>query len=1169
MESLTQIRCANCGFMNPAVKFCGDCGRTLDDTNTPLSATPISKAERRQLTVLFCDVIDSTALTEQLDPEDLRQVLDAYRASVAAVVLEYDGHIARYFGDGILVYFGYPSAHEDATRRAVQVALGIVAGLEDLNSRLIETFGIQIQVRLSIDTGLVVVWEVGIPTGKPGDHLSSLERYHGDAIDIVGKTPNIAARMQQVAPPNGIVIGDTTLRLIEGFFTHKDLGTLALKGISQPVPIYQILGEHPDSALPAFRREQATLPLQSNVTPLIGRTRQVSTLKTRWKHAAASSGQVILIEGEAGIGKSRIVTVIAEQAAEVDAQILECRGSPDSQNSPLYPILSLLRQQLFRFGEMDTGNTRLKKLEQFLNTHEFSLNLLPLLAELLEIDGDYRTLELKPEQRRRRTLQALVQIFLKTAQRKSLLLIAEDLHWADPSTLEFLHLLISRIETAPILAILTSRAEMGVNQDSTQAEGRAKLKTLAELKWVTQMPLKRLNRRQVSQMIAEVAGDHQIPPDVSKQIAAKTEGVPLFVEELTRMALESDLPNIDVSTEIPATLQASLTARLDRLGSRKELVQLGATLGRDWTAELLHKVIVSMTEEPDAGEFLAHPDQFAAFRPLLDQKDNLTWLEKELQQLVEAEILRCRQTHENKLIYTFKHPLIRETAYQALLKSTRHAYHRRIATVLRKSFGDVVRAQPELVAYHYTEGELPERAIEFWQQAGQRAVERSANVEGVRHLTQGLTLLETFPETSARAARELVIQTTLGPALIATMGYAALEVEKTYTRAKALLETMPNNERMPLRFPILFGLWLTYLVQAKLQTARELGEQCLVMAQQQANTVLEVEAHRALGATLFYLGELKMARAHVEAGISRYNPHQHPVHAFFHYLADPGMTLHAYAAPLVWCLGYPEQAVAQLQASQQMGEERPHPFSQVVSLHFGALLYQLRRDGDKVNAYATELLAICKEHGFSVWEPTGRIMKGWALQQNSEGTHEEEIALIREGIAGWESNRSRVLRPVYLGILAQAYGQAGKAQEGLQTVEEALAAVAESGERANEAELYRLKGELLLKSDKDVLLTCANSSIKTDAQNNCSSALQREAETNFEKALTIAQRQEAKSWELRTAISFSKLMIAQNRHDAAHNLLKPIYEWFTEGFETVDLVEARDLLQILSGEKTE
>ena len=1167
MESLTQKRCANCGFMISAAKFCGECGRPLDETDTPLSTTPISKAERRQLTVLFCDVIDSTALTEQLDPEDLRQVLDAYRASVAEVVLEYDGHIARYFGDGILVYFGYPIAHEDATRRAVQAGLDIVAGLENLNTRLIETFGIQIQLRLSIDTGLVVVWEVGMPVGKPSEHISSLERYHGDAIDIVGKTPNIAARMQQVAPPNGIVVGGTTLRLIEGFFTYQDFGTLELKGISQPVPIYQILDEHPDSALPDFRREQAKLPLQSNVTPLIGRTRQVATLKARWKLATTSSGQVVLIEGEAGIGKSRIVAVIADQVAETEAQILECRGSPYSQNSPLYPILSILRQQLLQFGEMDTGNTRLKKLEQFLNTHEFSLNLLPLLAELLEIEADYQILELKPAQRRRRTLQALVQIFLKTAGQKTLLLIAEDLHWADPSTLEFLHLLTSRIETAPILAILTSRSEMEVSQDNTQAEARAKLKTLTELAWVTQISLKRLNRRQVSQMITEVAGEQAIPTDISKQIASKTEGVPLFIEELTRMALEANLQNIDVSTEIPATLQASLTARLDRLGSRKELVQLGATLGREWTAELLYKVIVSMTEKPESGKFLAHPNQFTSFRPFPEQENNITWLEKELQQLVEIEILRCRQTHENKQIYTFKHPLIRETAYQALLKSTRQAYHRRIATVLRQAFEDVVRAQPELVAYHYTEGELPERAIEYWQQAGQRAVERSANVEGVRHLTQGLTLLQTLPETPARAARELVIQTTLGPALIATRGYAALEVEETYTRAKALLETMPNNERMPLRFPILFGLWLSYLVRAKLQTARELGEQCLVMAQQQENAVLEVEAHRALGATLYYLGELKMAQAHIEAGIACYDPHQHPVHAFFHYLADPGMTLRSYAAPLVWCLGYPEQAVAKLQAAQRMGEERPHPFSQVVSLHFGALLYQQRRDVEKVNTYATELVAICQEHGFSVWEPTGKIMKGWALQQNSNDTHEEGIALIQEGIAEWESNRSRVLRPVYLGMLAHACGQAGKIQDGLQAIEKALAAGAESGERTNEAELYRLKGELLLKSEI-VSTTLADTSVKTIEKSSCIPEHEREAEKCFQKALTIAQHQEAKLWELRTAVSLSKLMVTQNRHDAAYALLKPIYEWFTEGFETVDLVEARDMLKFLSEGKT-
>lgn len=1155
MKSLTQKRCADCGFINPAVKYCGDCGHLLEESDTRLSPTPIGKAERRQLSVLFCDVIDSTALTEQLDPEDLRQVLDAYRASVADVILEYDGHIARYFGDGILVYFGYPIAHEDATRRAVQAGLGIVAGLEKLNSRLLTTFGIKIQVRLSIDTGLVVVWEVGMPIGKSGSGISSLERYNVEAIDIVGKTPNIASRMQQVAPPNGIVVGETTLRLIEGFFTYQDMGTVTLKGISQPVQIFQILDEKTEEELLIFRREQESPIHQSSVTPLIGRNRQFETLKTLWNRATTSTGQVVFIEGEAGIGKSRIVAVIAEHAMGTNAQILECRGSPDSQNSPLYPILTLLRQQLFRFGESDPGYIRLKKLEHFLESHQMSSNVLPLLAELLEIDADYQKVELKPVQQRRRTLQSLVQIFRKAALHDPLLLIVEDLHWADPSTFEFLHLLITRLENTPLLAILTSRDEIGIHQDSTHLEGRAKLKTLTELEWVTLMKLRRLNRRQVSLMIEKVAGDQTIPLDIARQIATKTEGVPLFVEELTRMALESELENIDVSTEIPATLQASLTARLDRLGARKELIQLGATLGREWTAELLHKVVVSLSEA-EAGELLTYPDQFTFFQSNTEKQDDIGWLEIELQQLVDAEILRSRQSHENKNIYSFKHPLIRETAYQTLLKSTRQVYHRRIATVLRQSFGTVVRAQPELVAYHYTEGEMLERAIEFWQQAGQRAVERSANVEGVRHLTQGLSLLETMPDKPARAARELVIQTTLGPALIATKGYASLEVEKTYVRAKELLETMPNNERMLLRFPILFGLWLTYLVKAKLQTARELGEQCLVMAQQQESAVLEVEAHRALGATLFYLGEFEMSRAHVEAGIACYDPNQHPVHSFFHYLADPGMTLHAYAAPLMWYMGYPEQALKQLQASQQMGEERPHPFSQVVSLHFGALLHQQRGDIEKVAEYATELLKLCREHGFSVWEPTGKVFKGWTIQHNSDDSHNEGIALIRDGFEGWEANLSRVLSPVYLGILAQAYLQNNMVEEGLRTIDNALDFVAESGIRIYEAELYRLKGELLLKSCKDE---------NTVGNSNCPTQLQNEAKSCYKRAITIAQNQSAKSWELRTAVSFSRLLMAQNRNEEAYQLLKPVYEWFTEGFDTVDLIDAYELLQILDG----
>ncbi len=1154
MNSLTQKRCTRCGFMNPAVKFCGNCGIALAEKDTPLTVTSLGNAERRQLTVLFCDVVDSTSLTEQLDPEDLRKVLDAYRAAVAKVVLGYDGHIARYFGDGILVYFGYPIAHEDTTRRAVQAGLGIIAGLEELNLLLTQTLSLDIhlQVRVSINTGLVVVWKVGMPVAsveKQGPYGTTTE-LQTEAIDIVGKTPNIAARMQQAATPNAIVIGDTTLKLIEDFFTYRDLGTLNVKGISQPVPIYEILAEYPEGERPTFRhRNLVTTPQQRRVTPLIGRGKEVDLLEERWKLAETSRGQVILIEGEAGIGKSRLVAVIAEHVTDANALVLECRGAPDSQNSPLHPILLLLQQQLFQFSGMDTASTRLKKLEDFLTTHQLPENLLPLLAELLEIEGDYHIPVLPPEQRRHRTLEALVQLLLKVASQRPLLLIVEDIHWADPSTLAFLHLLISRLETAPILAILTSRGEIDIRQNVNQAEGRAKLKTLSQLEWVTAMPLKRLTPNQVSKMIAGVAGEQKIPTTVSEQIADKTEGVPLFVEELTRMALESDLNSGDILTEIPATLQASLTARLDRLGTRKEIVQLGATLGREWPAGLLYKVILSIVQESEMpGESLEDSTALTNVQPFLARNGNLTWLEKELQQLVEAEILNCRQIHESEQRYTFKHPLFRETAYQSLLKSTRQGYHRRIATVLMKEFQKDVRTQPELVAYHYTEGELPERAIEYWQLAGRRALERSANVEGARHLRQGLTLLKTLPETPARAARELVLQTTLGPALIATKGYAAIEVETTYTRAKALLETMPNSERMPLRFPILFGLWLYYLVGAKLKTAREIGEQCLIMAKQQKDAVLEVEAHRALGATLYYLGEFKMAQAHVEAGISLYDPHQHPVHAFFHYLADPGMTLCSYAAPLMWCLGFPEKAVARLQEAERMSQERPHPFSQVVSLHFGALLYQQRRNREKVNEYATKLLSICKEYGFSVWEPTGKIMKGWAIQHNPETHDETGINLIREGITGWESNHAQVLRPVYLSLLAQAYELVGKVDEALQVVDKALNAVAESGERTNEAELYRLKAVLLLKSEE------------VRPEN-----VYEVAKAYFEKSLTIARQQNAKSWELRTAVSLSRLLITQNQHQTAQARLQPIYQQFTEGFETVDLTEARDLLQTLNG----
>ncbi|MDE0682657.1 MAG: AAA family ATPase [Candidatus Poribacteria bacterium] len=1194
--------CANCGFLNPSFKFCGECGMPLDGTprsaELPAADTVSIEqrlphgAERRQLTVLFCDIVDSTAFTEKLDPEELRNLLEVYRTCIMEVVLAQNGHIARYFGDGVLVYFGYPIAHEDAAHRAVRAALGIVAAIETLNPHLHMTFGVEISVRISLDTGRVVVW-----------HISGQEA--PEAIDIVGKTPNVAARIEKLATPNTVVIGDTTHQLVEGFFKCEALGASVLRGISQPVNIYQVSGEIP-------AQSRLDIASESGLTPLIGREREVERLKQGWAQALAANGQALLIEGEAGIGKSRCVQLIQEHVeSHPDAVTLESRCSPYYQNSPLYPILSLFQEHVVQFTSTDTAQIRLEKLENLLRDYNVPTvgqdteaqahtpETLPLLAELLDIPfeiqrrtetgtsarlygrpvkQDTYPSEWRRRQRRQQTLEVLVQVLLKMSEQKPILFVVEDLHWIDPSSIEFLTLLIEKIENARIFTILSwrsdthpsmvykSRHNVQSNEDgnsqavpdgnvTNSAIDREILEKLLRPAWANTLQLEALTPPEVETMIQHVAGDTQLPPNLFTQIVEMTEGVPLFVEELTQMMLEGDALALSSDAldatgsqpqtmQVPVTLQDLLTARLDELGTAKEIIQLGATLGREWTAELLHKIASGI----DLGNNI-----FTDFASLKD----------ELDKLVNAFILNRNEMPDNRLRYTFRHPLLRETAYQSLLKSKRQQYHQQIAEVLESTDG----FQPELVAYHYTEAGLPEKAVDYWHSAAHRALERSANVEGVRHIMQGLTALETLstkintPELQeAVERRELELQTTLGTALIATKGYASPEVEVAYTRARELLETLEKREEAALvdgsdvlldrvkdlRFPVLFGLWLSHLVRGRLRSARELGEACVVIAKQTENQAFEVEAHRALGATLYYLSEFNSALAQLEAGIERYQPQQHPVPAFLHYAAEPGMTLLAYSAPLLWCIGYPTQAEERVNQAAIIGKDTNHPFSEAVSLHFKTVLYQYRGEAEKVMTSATQMLQICQAHGFSAWEAAAMVLKGWAFVVLN--CPEEGIAMIREGIDAWKETRGELLMPLFLALLAQAYQRAGQYSLALQTLDAALRVITRTGERTYAAELARQKGELCL-----ILAQETGNNRPTVAQ----------AESYFQEALAIARQQNAKSWELRAAVSLSELWHTQNRGEDAYNLLKPIYTWFSEGLDTNDLVRAENLLQAL------
>jgi TOMM system kinase/cyclase fusion protein len=1063
--------------------------RRIPEAQQPQHRTEPSApdAERRQLTVLFCDLVDSTVLASQLDPEDWREVVRAYQETCAKVIQRYEGHIAQYLGDGLLVYFGYPQAHEDDAQRAVRAGLGMVEAMGQLNTRLEQERGVQLTVRLGIHTGLVVVGEMG-----GGTHHEQL---------ALGETPNVAARLQGLAAPNTLVVSAATVPLLGGFFACQSLGRHLLKGVAQPLEVYQVLYE-------STARSRLEVAGRTGLTPLVGREQEVALLRERWAQVKDGLGQVVLLSGEAGIGKSRLVEVLtAHVATDPHAWLTPCQCSPYHQNTALYPLIDLLERVVLRFEREESPEQKRRKLEGFLVQYGLPLpETMPLVASLLSIPlgADSPPMDVSPEQQKQKTLQAFLTILLRIAAQQPVLFVIEDLHWVDPSTLELLTLLVDQGPTACILALFTFRPDF-----KPPWTGRSHL---------IQVTLPRLLRRQAAEMTSRVAHGHALPSEVIEQVVARTDGVPLFVEELTKMVLESGL--LEEREEhyeltgplpplaIPTTLHDSLMARLDRLAAVKAMAQLGATLGREFAYDLLQAV--SPWDEDS--------------------------LRQGLHQLVAAEFL-YQQGLPPQATYRFKHALIRDAAYQSLLRSTRQQYHQRIAQVVEARFPELRETQPELLAHHYTEAGLSEQAIAYWQWAGQRSIARSAYVEAINHLSTGLKCLKVLPETPVRSAQELTLLMALGRALIATKGYAASEVGAIYTRARALCQ---QGVQSPQLFPVLFGLWQFYVLQAELPLARELGEQLLALAQHLPDSAYMLEAHRSLAFTLFSLGEMAAARAQAEQGIALYDPHTHQAHVFT-YGQDPGTSCLAYAALALWYLGFPEQALQRCREMLKLAHELSHPFSLAHAFYFASLLHQHRREVNDARECAEAAIALATKHGLTLYVVRGRLQRSWALTE--QGQLAEGIDQMRQSLTTYRGTGSGLVLPYFLARLAEAYGKEQHIEAGLHLLDEALTLVDKHGECWWEAELHRLKGVFRLQQ------------AVSDAK---------QAEACFQQALGVAHRQQAKSLELRAAMSLSRLWQQQGKQAEARELLAPIYGWFTEGFDTADLQEAKTLLEELS-----
>jgi TOMM system kinase/cyclase fusion protein len=1044
-----------------------------------------AEPERRQITVMFCGLTSLTSQSEQLDPEELHSVLPAYQELCDKIIQRYEGHVAQYLGNEIMVYFGYPQAHEDDARRAVLAGFGIVEGVRRLSNRLETEKKIKLIIRAGIHTGLVVAGE------KSKDKKG---------ISIVGETPNIATQVLSHAKSGTLVITVATYQMIKGFFDCRDLGSHSLRGISQPISMYEVL--HESTARSRFDKATGT-----GITPLVGRDHEVNLLLEGWNQAVEGKGNIVLLSGEAGIGKSRLLRVLKEHVAEdPQAWLSEFQCSPYFKNSAFYPIIDFYEHVVLQFNQEDSTEERMSKLEGYLIQYGFSLQeTVPLIASLLSLPlGDrYSPLTLTPEKQKQKTMEVLLTLLLERAAEQPVLLVVEDLHWADPSTLELLNLIIDKVPTFPILILLTFRPDL----QSPWKTGRH----------LTEITLNRLSAPEVQSMVALIIRGKTLPAEIVKQLTMKTDGIPLFVEEMTKMILESGLlkegedryemnhPLPEMT--IPAKIQDMLMARLDTLAPAKDVAQLGATIGREFPYELLQAIST------------------------LDDKS----LNQKLDQLLKAELLYQRGKPPQAK-YLFKHALIQDAAYQSLLKSKRQQYHQKIAQVLAEKFPKTAETQPELLAHHYTEASLLEQAIPFWQKAGQQALQRSANLEAISHLNKGLELVKTFSETPERIQQELSLLTILGPALIAIKGYAAPEVENTYTRAFELCNQMGESIHL---FQVLWGLWAFYFMRQDTKKAQKLAEQLLNIAKSAQDKDLLIEAHLTVGHTDMVLGKYTSALQHHEEGIGLYDPHFHHSHAF-QFGQDPGIVCLTWAAWDNWYLGYPDRALERVQDALNLAHELSHPHSMAYAPVFAASVHLLRREVQKAQKQAEIAIELTTEHGFPMFLAMGLIFRGWALATQGK---KEGISQMQLGIDSYKATGAMQGRQWFLSMLSEGYWKKGQFEQGLTVLDEALAIEEETETRGFESVLYRLKGQLLL----------SLSAKKQDG-----------AEVCFHRAIEIACSQSAKSFELRAAMSMARLWQIQGKRKKARQLLAPIYNWFTEGFDTQDLKDAKALLDGLS-----
>ena len=1041
-------------------------------------------AERRQVTVMFSDLVGSTALSARMDPEDLREVISAYQKCVAETVRRFGGFVAKYMGDGVLVYFGYPQAHEDDAERAVRAGLELIAAVTGLKTRA------SLQTRVGIATGLVVVGDL-IGEGAAKEQA------------VVGETPNLAARLQGIAEPNTVVIADGTRRLLGNLFELEDLGAKELKGIAGPV--------HAWAALRASSAEGHFEALHTTgLTALAGREEELELLLRRWSRSKTSEGQVVLLSGEAGIGKSRLTAALLERLAGEPHTRLRYFCSPQHTDSAFYPVISQM-ERAAGLAHDDTPPAKLDKLDAVLAQTSTSKQDAALFAEMLSLpnDGRWPIAEMPPQQRRQKTLEALSSQMEALSRQTPVLMIFEDAHWTDPTSLEAFGRAVDRVRTLRVLLIVTFRPEF-------------------EPPWigrphVTPLTINRLAQRDIDAMIDRVVGNKQLPASIRQDIIERTDGIPLFVEEMTKAVLEAEgegdarrtaaaVPSPALA--VPASLHASLMARLDRLGPAKEIAQIGAAIGR----EFFHALLAAVVRKPE-GE-----------------------LASALDRLIAAGLL-FRQGLPPHATYLFKHALVQDAAYGTLLREPRRALHARIAETLESQFPEIADSQPELLARHCTEAGLIEKAASLWSKAGQRSLARSALAEAAEQLMRALAQIVALPATPTLRREQIKLQVALANALMHVKGYGAPEPKAAIEQARLFIEQAealgePPEDPLVL-FSVLYGVWAANVVAFDGDVCRDLAAQFLALAAKQGTTTPPMIGHRIMGHSLLFKGDFAEARAHYEKALVLYDPAQHRSLAT-RFGQDIRVAVLSIRPWGLWVLGHPDAALADIDQALSDAREIGQAANLMFALVFASFVHIMRGNCATATALIDELLALADEKGSPYWKAAGMIERGEVFALT--GKAPDAVQTITSGMAAIRLMGQTLLFPFYLSFLARAHAELGQFDEAWRCIGEAMTAMETTKEKWFEAEIHRIAGEIALKSPKP------------DAA---------KAETYFERALAVARAQQAKSWELRAATSMARLWRDQGKPQQARELLAPVYGWFTEGFDTLDLKEAKALLDEL------